>query len=90
LKNHLQQAIKDCNNRPHDVLKGLTPTEVLNGKLPVQVSFANKIANAKIARLKENTKSKCCSYSLDIIKGEAVILIFRIMYLVRKPWLCLK
>jgi hypothetical protein len=63
LENHLQQAIKDCNNRPHDVLKGLTPTEVLNGKLPVQVSFANKIANAKIARLKENTKSKCCSYS---------------------------
>jgi hypothetical protein len=41
----------------------LTPTEVLNGKLPVQVSIANEIANAKVARLIENKKSKYCSYS---------------------------
>ena len=63
LENHLQQVIKDYNKRPHDLLKGLMPTEVLNGKFPAQVSFANKIVNAKVVRLKENSKSKCCSYS---------------------------
>jgi len=63
LKDHLHHAINDYNNRPHDVLKGLTPIEVLNGKLPANVSFANQIAKAKVERLKENKACKCCSYS---------------------------
>ena len=57
-------AIKDYNNRLYDALKEFTPTEVLCGELPVQVSFAKEIANAKFARLIENKTSKCCSYSL--------------------------
>ena len=63
LKDHLHHAINDYNNRPHDVLKGLTPIEVLNGKLPANVSFANQIAKAKVERLKENKACNCCSYN---------------------------
>ena len=62
LENYLQMAIEDYNNRPHDVLNGLTPIEVLNGKLPSQVSFASQIANSKAARITENRVRKCCSY----------------------------
>jgi putative transposase len=63
LDKYLQQAIYDYNNRPHDALNGLTPTEALNGKLPANVSFASQIAKAKATRIKENRARKCCSYS---------------------------
>ena len=63
LEKYLPLAINDHNNMPHDALHGLTPDEVLNGKLPAKVSFANQIAKAKAARLTENKTNKCCSYS---------------------------
>jgi hypothetical protein len=49
--------------RPHDVLKELTPNEVLKGELPANVCFANQIVKARMVRLKENKSSKCCNYS---------------------------
>lgn len=63
LENFLHMAVADYNNRPHDVLNGLSPNEVLTGKLPVHVSFENQIATAKTARIIENKTIKCCNYS---------------------------
>jgi hypothetical protein len=62
LVSHLHQAVEDYRNRPHDVLKGLTPNEVLKGELPANVCFANQIVKARMVRLKENKSSKCCNY----------------------------
>ena len=62
LVSHLHQAVEDYSNRPHDVMKGLTPNEVLKGELPANVCFVNQIAKARMVRLKENKSSKCCNY----------------------------
>jgi putative transposase len=63
LENYLLMAVADYNNRPHDAINGLTPIEVLNGKLPSHVSFANQIAKAKSGRITENGARKCCNLS---------------------------
>lgn len=60
---YLPQAIDDYNNRPHDVLSGLTPLEVLNGKTIDKISSTHQMQIAKIARIAENKQQKCCSYS---------------------------
>lgn len=63
LKTYVHQAIDDYNNRPHNVLSGLTPNEVLKGKMPANVDYAAQLNAAKARRLTENKKLKCCSYS---------------------------
>ena len=63
LVKYVVQAVEDYNNRPHHILHGLTPLEVLNGQLPDQHAFAAKIQLAKAARPAENRKTKCCYYS---------------------------
>ncbi len=60
---YIQEAVDDYNNRPHDVLNGLTPLEALNGKTFDHQAFKNKIAIAKAARIAEIRKAKCCFYS---------------------------
>ena len=62
LVRHLHQAVEDYRNRPHDILKRLTPNEVLKGELPANVCNANQIGKARMVRLKENKSSKCCNY----------------------------
>ena len=63
LEKYLQLAVEDYNNRPHDVLNGLTPAEVLNGKKPSEVDFKKQLSGSKAARLMANRKIKCCNYS---------------------------
>jgi len=60
---YLPQAIEDYNNRPHDVLSGLTPLEVLNGKTIDKISSSHQMQTAKAVRISENKQQKCCSYS---------------------------
>ena len=43
LENYLHTSVAAYNNRPHDAINGLTPIEVLNGKLPSHVIFASQI-----------------------------------------------
>jgi transposase InsO family protein len=60
---YIEQAILDYNNRPRDILLGLTPLEVLNGKEVDITVLQQQIANAKSIRMTENKKAKCCYYS---------------------------
>lgn len=63
LKKYVEQAVMDYNNRPHHVLNGLTPTEVLHGIDLKQVFASKETATTKANRLLENRKIKCCLYS---------------------------
>ena len=60
---YVRQAVNDYNNRPDDVLSGLTPTEVLKGKTIEKNCLHIKLLLAKTARIIENKKQKCCSLS---------------------------
>jgi len=63
LKRYVSEAVEDYNNRPHDVLGGLTPLEVLHGKTIDTVGNQQQIMLAKAIRVAENKKLKCCHYS---------------------------
>ncbi len=63
LEDYLKKAIHDFNNRPHGVLNGLTPIEVLEGKTINQESLNNLLTLAKQSRIKENQQMKCCGGS---------------------------
>ena len=60
---YIEQAIEDYNNRPHNVLNGLTPLEVLNEKFFDKDACQQQMLLARTARITENKKNKCCSYS---------------------------
>ena len=63
LVKYVEQAVNDYNNRPQHVLHGLTPLEVLHGKLPSPHAYATKILQARTNRFTENKKIKCCYHS---------------------------
>ena len=44
---YIDQAMQDYNNRPHDILNGLTPLEVLYGKIFDQMMPDNKFSSLK-------------------------------------------
>lgn len=46
-------------NRPLNALHGLTPLEVLQGKLPNKHLFRDEIAQSRLLRLKANRKTNC-------------------------------
>lgn len=58
---YVSLAVEDFNNRPHDVLAGLTPLEVLKGKTVNNVSIHQKMMLAKATRIDENKKVSCCN-----------------------------
>jgi hypothetical protein len=63
LMKYVQQAVEDYNNRPHDVLNGLTPFEVRQGKIADKSDNQPQIQLAKRSRIAENKKTQCCYYS---------------------------
>jgi putative transposase len=60
---HVDKAILDFNHRPHDVLNGLTPIEVLQGKRYNKEIQNNLLCIAKQSRILENQRMKCCNGS---------------------------
>jgi transposase InsO family protein len=60
---YVQQAVHEYNNRPHHVLEGQTPFEVLNGSTFDKTADQKQIYLAKEVRLIENKRTKCCYYS---------------------------
>lgn len=63
LKNYMQLAVDDYNNRPYAALNGLTPNEVLKGKLPTNISYTVQTKTATQNRILQNKITKCCNYS---------------------------
>jgi putative transposase len=63
LVKYVEQSVNDYNNRPHHVLHGLTPLEVLQGKIPSPHAYAEQIIQSKSTRLIENKKIKCSYHS---------------------------
>ncbi len=58
----VKAAIDDYNNKPHDVLNGLSPLQVLHGALPKDVDFTIQNELAKINRINANKATKqCCT-----------------------------
>ncbi len=60
---YLPQAVEDYNNRPHAVLSGLTPLEVLNGRTVSATLLSTEMNEAQQARLTANKAQQCCGYS---------------------------
>ncbi|WMJ71872.1 hypothetical protein RCC89_01605 [Cytophagaceae bacterium ABcell3] len=50
----LQNSIDDYNSKPHGALFGLTPLEVMNGKIPDKHQFSVQIAEAGKERVRIN------------------------------------
>ena len=63
LGEYVEKAILDFNHRPHAVLNGLTPIEVLQGKRHNKEMHNNLLFIAKQTRILENQKIKCCTSS---------------------------
>jgi putative transposase len=63
LNNYIQQAVYEYNNRPHDVLKGLTPVEVLHGHQFDQQATQQQMVLSQKNRIAQNKTTKCCFYS---------------------------
>jgi putative transposase len=60
LGEYVDKAILDFNHRPHDILNGLTPIEVIQGKRYNKQIQNNLLRLAKQTRILENQKKKCC------------------------------
>jgi len=60
LGEYVEKAVLDFNNRPHAVLNGLTPIEVLQGKRYNKEMQNNLLNIANQTRIFENQKMKCC------------------------------
>jgi putative transposase len=60
LGEYVDKAILDFNHRPHAILNGLTPIEVLQGKSYNKETQNNFLSLAKQKRILENQKMKCC------------------------------
>jgi putative transposase len=56
LGEYLNKAIQDFNHRPHGVLNGLTPIEVLQGKIYSKEAQHNSPSLAKQTRIREDEK----------------------------------
>jgi hypothetical protein len=63
LVKYVEQSVDDYNNRPHHVLYGLTPIEVLKGQTLSPHAYAVRVQQARANRFVENKKIKCCYHS---------------------------
>lgn len=62
LENYVQLSVDDYNNRPYTSLNGLTPKEVISGKLPASVNYYEQTKQATQHRIIENKKATCCHF----------------------------
>jgi len=60
LEGSVGNGVVDFNNRPHHVLDGLSPLEILKGKRYDEITFKKLTEVAKQKRIRENQKMKCC------------------------------
>jgi putative transposase len=60
LKDYLSKAILDFNHRPHGVLNGLSPMEVIQGKTYNKENQNNLLSLSAQRRISENQQLKCC------------------------------
>jgi len=63
-KSYLQTVVEEYNNKPYHPLKGLTPKEVFEGKLPDKNMFKKEIVEAKRQRIEENRKNLCQNHNI--------------------------
>lgn len=57
--NEIDGLVSQHCNRPLNVLHGLTPLEVLDGKTPDKYLFRNDIVQSRLLRLENNRKRNC-------------------------------
>ena len=55
----IETAVDEYNNKPHSALFGLSPKEVLFGKIPDKEMFKNEIFTARKLRKIENQNANC-------------------------------
>jgi putative transposase len=60
LEHYVTKAVEDFNNRPHHVLKGLSPMEVLQGMNFNNVQEGESLLRAKQNRFNKNKGLECC------------------------------
>ncbi|HEV2478183.1 MAG TPA: hypothetical protein VGS79_00905 [Puia sp.] len=60
LTQFVEQAVHDYNNRPHHILDGLTPIEVLHEAQVDKAARSHEIRLAQQQRLLKNKQEKCC------------------------------
>ncbi len=60
LRRHLTNSIPERDNRPMNVLHGLTPREVRNGQRYNHDQLQLQIDTSRIARIAANKKAICC------------------------------
>jgi putative transposase len=63
LVGYVKEAVEDYNSRPSQALEGLTPNEVLEGKVFNNAVDYQEIIAAQVRRAEENKKARCCHYS---------------------------
>jgi hypothetical protein len=66
LVKYVEQSVNDYNNRPHHVLHGLKPLEVLQGKIPSPHTYSKQSQQSKATRFIENKKSSAAIKVSDI------------------------
>ena len=66
LINYVVKSVNDYNNRPHHVLYGLTPNEVLHGQMPQPDKYDPQIQQSKVTRLVENKKTSVVIIVFDL------------------------
>ncbi|MEO8772123.1 MAG: hypothetical protein ABI402_18635 [Ferruginibacter sp.] len=62
---YLPLAVDDFNDRPHDVLSGLSPLEALKGITVDKNKLHTNMLLAKAERILQNKKTSCCSFSFE-------------------------
>jgi hypothetical protein len=62
----VEQSVNEYNNRPHHVLHGLTPTEVLQGKYPIHMPTLSNLNNQKQTDSSKTKKSSAAIIVSDI------------------------
>ena len=64
-ESYLETVVDEYNNKPYNLLNGLTPKEVFERKMPDKDMFKNEIKEAMKARIEENKRNLCENHLLN-------------------------